>query len=312
MSLTNPIVTVIGAGAVGGYYGARLAQHGHQVHFLMRGHSSAVREQGLRVRSRDGDFSLRPDQIHVHHQARTLPKSDLILVTIKTTANDQLAELVAPAVKADSAIVTMQNGLGNEQLLADHFGADRILGGMAFVCINRTAPGEIAHTDHGLIRLGEFSGGPTERTRRIAEILVASKIPCQALQDLTHGRWEKLVWNVPFNGLGALLDLTTDRLIGSPEGLNLVHRLMSEVIGTATAVGVRFPADIAQQKIEHTQTMGPYKTSTQIDRQMGRPLEVEAIFGKPLEAARNRNIATPYLEMLYNALRLLASQAIPR
>jgi 2-dehydropantoate 2-reductase len=305
MSLSNPIVSVIGAGAVGGYYGARLAQHGYAVHFLMRGHSAAAREKGLRVHSKDGDFSLAPDQIHVHHEPGTLPKSDLILVTIKTTANDKLPELIAPAVKADSAIVTMQNGLGNEELLAQHFGQNKILGGMAFVCINRTAPGEISHTDHGLIRLGEFRGGPTERTRRIAEIFASSKIPCQVLDDLTHGRWEKLVWNVPFNGLGALLDLTTDRLIGSAEGMALVLPLMEEVIQTATGVGVHFPPDIIQQKIDHTRTMGPYKTSTQIDRQMGRPLEVEAIFGNPLRVAKSHHIATPALEMLYNMLRLL-------
>jgi 2-dehydropantoate 2-reductase len=305
MSLENPIVSVIGAGAVGGYYGARLAQHGHEVHFLMRGHASAAKKSGLRVRSHAGDFSLSPDRIHVHESADSLPKSDLILVTIKTTANHRLAELIAPAVKGDSAIVTMQNGLGNEELLAEYFGAERILGGMAFVCINRTGPGEISHTDHGLIRLGEFSGGPGERTRRIAEILNASKIPCEVLDNLAHGRWEKLIWNVPFNGLGALLDLTTDRLIGSEEGLSLVRRLMEEVVQTAANVGVRFGLEIIQQKIIHTQTMGAYRTSTQIDRQMGRPFELEAIWGKPLAVAKKHHAVTPELEMLYNMLRLL-------
>jgi 2-dehydropantoate 2-reductase len=307
MSLEQPIIAVIGAGAVGGYYGARLAQGGYRVHFHMRGDAQFVRQNGLHIQSRDGDFSLSPNQISAHEQTQTMPKADLIVVTLKTTANDQLANLLAPIVKEDSAILTLQNGLGNEQILADKFGKERVLGGMAFVCINRIGPGRIAHTDHGMIQLGEFGfpEGDSPRARRIAQIFAACKIPCITIPNLVYGRWEKLLWNIPFNGLGALLDLSTDRLIGTEDGLALVRQLMTEVGHTAAKLGVNFPPNLIEKKIDYTRTMGAYKTSTQIDRQKRRSLEVEAIWGHPLRQAAELAVPTPALEMLYHMLNLI-------
>jgi len=304
MNLDDPVIAVIGAGAVGGYYGARLAQHGHHVHLLMRSDAAVVRQSGLRIDSRDGDFSLAPSQIHVHDDPRSLPQADLLLITLKTTANDRLGELAGPAVKDDSVILTLQNGLGNEQRLAELFGAQRVLGGMAFVCLNRLAPGHIVHSDHGKIQLGEYLGGPSPRARQIAALFRGSSVPCQVLENLAYGRWEKLVWNIPFNGLGALLDLTTDRLIGSPDGLALVTRLMQEVIDTSKALHLQLPDNMIQKEIEYTRTMGPYKTSTQIDRQKKRPLEVEGIWGEPLRTAQRNGVATPALETLYLMLKM--------
>src|ERR1700677_416758 len=145
----DPIIAFIGAGAVGGYYGARLVQHGHRVHLLTHSDCRHIKESGLQIRSRDGDFSLQPAQINVYDDPRHMPKADLVVVTLKTTANDRLREFIEPVLKPDSILLTLQNGLGNEELLSELFGAERVIGGMAFVCINRTAPGQIAHTDHG-------------------------------------------------------------------------------------------------------------------------------------------------------------------
>src|SRR5688572_2236170 len=147
-------ISVVGAGALGGYYGARLAQHGHEVHFLFRSDYDAVRARGLTIKSVDGDFALPATHVRAHRDPREMPKSDLVLVTIKSTANHTIPDLVAPLLHETTAILTLQNGLGNEDLLAHHFGAGRVLGGMAFVCINRVAAGVIHHTDHGQIRLG--------------------------------------------------------------------------------------------------------------------------------------------------------------
>ena len=119
----------------------------------------------MRIQSLDGDFNLAPAQINAYADPREMPKADLVIVTLKTTANDQLDSLIRPLLKPNTAILTLQNGLGNEQILADLFGKKNVLGGMAFVCINRIAPGHIVHSDHGLIRLGEFSN-PTASQRR--------------------------------------------------------------------------------------------------------------------------------------------------
>lgn len=308
MPTTHPSIAVIGTGAVGGYYGARLAQNGNPVHFLLRSDYDAVRGKGLSIESHAGDFQLPPDRLHVYNDPREMPKVDLVLVTLKTTANGQFEPLIRPLLKDDTAILTIQNGLGNEERLAELFGAKRILGGMAFVCINRAGPGLIRHTDHGIIRLGEFNGGPSDRASEIAEMFNASKVPCEVLADLKFGRWSKLIWNIPFNGLGAVLDLTTDRLLDNDNGMRLLTALMAEVIAAAAAVGVRLPPDIIDIQIRHTRTMGAYRSSMQIDRQEKRPLEIESILGEPLRQARKAGISTPNLEMLYEMACLVDRQ----
>lgn len=308
MQTNRPSIAIIGAGALGGYYGARLAQHGYPVYFLLRSDYETVQRNGLIVESCAGHFRLSPDQLNVYNDPRQMPKADLVLVTLKTTANDQFEPLIRPLLKEDTAILTIQNGLGNEDRLAELFGAQRVLGGMAFVCINRTAPGIISHTAHGIIRLGEFNSGPSERATRIAEMFKASHVQCEVLADLKFGRWSKLVWNIPFNGLGAVLDLTTDRLLDNEHGLHLVRELMTEVTAAAAAQGACLPADIIDVNIRNTREMGAYRSSMQIDRQERRPMEIESILGEPLRQARRAGVNTPKLEMLYQSAWLIDRQ----
>jgi 2-dehydropantoate 2-reductase len=301
----GPIIAVVGAGAVGTYYGGRLAQHGHQVHFLLRSDYEVVRRQGWTVRSHHGDFVLPPDRIQVHDQPGQMPPADLVIVTLKATANDQYETLIRPLIKRDTLILTLQNGLGNEERLAELFGAERILGGLAFVCINRISPGVIQHLDYGLIRLGQFVEGSTAKAEPVLSLFKHCKIECNLLQSLQCGRWEKLVWNVPFNGLGAVLDLTTDRLVGDETGLELVRRIMNEVVLAAKGQGVTLAENVVEEKINHTLNMGPYRSSMQIDRQLRRPMEVEAILGEPVRAANRAGIPVPYMTMLYQLGKLV-------
>ena len=306
MNVDRPTIAVVGAGAVGGYYGARLAQHGHDVHFLLRSDYETVRSRGLVVESCDGNFSLSAKDVRVYDDPRRMPGADLVVVTLKSTSNDQFEKLITPLVKDGTVILTLQNGLGNEERLAELFGAGRVLGGMAFVCINRVGPGRISHTDHGVIRLGDFTPpGRSPRAERIAALFNASRIKCEVLDDLRWGRWQKLTWNIPFNGLGATFDLTTDRLIGSDDGRRMVADLIREVIAAARADGVELPESLVETQINNTTTMGPYRSSMQVDRQEGRPMEVEAILGEPLRRAHAHGVATPILEGLYRAARVV-------
>jgi 2-dehydropantoate 2-reductase len=302
----RPRVAVVGAGAVGGYYGGRLARHGHDVHFLLRGDYDAVRRNGIRVVSCDGDFDLPPGSLNVYDDPGRMPQADLVFITLKATSNDAYARLIPPLLHDETAILTVQNGLGNEDKLGELFGVKRVLGGMAFVCINRAGPGLIRHIDHGMIRLGESEPpGRSPRADSIVALFQAAGVRCEVLEDLRRGRWEKLVWNVPFNGLGAVMDLTTDRLIATEAGRDLVARLMREVIEAARADGAELAAHagaaerIIQRQIENTRTMGAYMSSMQIDRREGRPMEVEAILGEPLRRARCRGVSTPLLRALY-------------
>jgi 2-dehydropantoate 2-reductase len=296
-------IAIIGTGAVGGYYGGRLAQHGHDLHFLLRSDYAYVREHGLAVRSIGGDFALPPEEMHVYNDPAAMPTVDLVVVALKSTENHQFARLITPLLHDTTAILTLQNGLGNEEGLAQLFGARRVLGGIAFTCINRTGPGVIEHLDHGLIRVGEFEGqARSERAHAIAAMFNASSVKAQVVDDLRAGRWDKLVWNVPFNGLGALLDLTTDRLLDSPQGEATVLAVMKEVVAAAKADGVTLAPDVLAKKIALTRTMGPYRSSMQLDRQAKRPLEVEAIIGRPLRIAQAAHVAVPLMELLYFAL----------
>ncbi|HUB26512.1 MAG TPA: 2-dehydropantoate 2-reductase [Tepidisphaeraceae bacterium] len=302
---SSPTIAIIGSGAVGCYYGGRLAQHGLPVHFLLRASYDGIRQRGLVVKSLDGDFALPPDEVNAYRNPQQMPKADLVMVALKTTANGMFRSLVGPLLKEDTVILTIQNGLGNEETLAELFGRERIVGGLAFVCINRMADGSIHHLDHGQIKLAEFDRPPQPRTARIAELFNGSQVRCEVLDNLRYARWEKLVWNVPFNGLGAVLDKTTDLLIGTPEGEALVRSLMAEVIATAERLDLHYPADLADQKIANTRTMGAYRTSMQIDRQQGRPLEIDSILRRPLEIALSNNVAAPCLQTLYRMASLL-------
>ena len=305
MSDWRPVIAVIGAGAVGGYYGGRLAQHGQDVHFLLRSDYRAVAEKGLDIRSCYGDFALSPRQVHVYDSPQRMPKADLVVITMKATSNDQFAQLITPLVGPKTMILTLQNGLGNEEQLARLFGADRILGGLCFVCINRIAPGVIHHIDYGLIRIGAHLPENAPVAQKVVDLFASSGIECELLEQLAYGRWEKLVWNVPFNGLGAVLGMATDVLVNTEPALELVRGLMEEVLAAARGAGIELPANMPDLKIQHTQRMGAYKSSMQIDRELGRPMEVEAILGEPVRAAERMGVAVPKLRMLYRLAQLV-------
>ena len=312
MNRGNPAIAIIGAGAVGTYYGARLAQHGQDVHFLLRSDYDTVAKNGMVIQSCAGDFSLTPNELKIYRDVREMPKADCVIVTLKTTSNELFEPLIRPLIKDETDILTLQNGLGNEDQLAGLFGAERILGGMAFTCINRIGPGVIAHTSHGYIRIGEFRGGPSERASVLSEMFNQGNVPCDVLPSLAYGRWEKLLWNFPFNGLSAVLDQTTDRLLSTPQGEQLVEEIMREVIAAAGSDGVTLPASLIPTNISRTHEMGAYRTSMHIDRQMRRPMEVEAILGEPVRRAAANGIATPCMKTLYHLAAMTAKGLIRR
>lgn len=316
-------IAVVGCGAVGSFYGAKLAHAGQEVHFLLRSDYDAVRRKGLLVRSGRGDFRVWPRCAQAPEQ---IGQSDLVLIGLKTTANEQFARLLRPLVGAGTAVLTLQNGLGNEERLAELFAPGQILGGLCFVCLNRLEPGLVHHIDHGQVILGEFQGWPEPRTHTIAGLLRAAGVPCSVTDNLARAHWEKLTWNIPFNGLGvasaagleAVLSgrwegdarglsacLTTDRLLADAGWARLVLELIEEVIRGARALGFDLPDDLAQTQIARTRTMGGYKPSTLIDFERRQALELEALFLEPLRRARQAGVAAPRLEALCRVLQEL-------
>jgi 2-dehydropantoate 2-reductase len=315
-------IAVVGCGAVGSYYGAMLCRAGHDVHFLLRSDYEVVKGEGVQIRSSAGDFRARPQCANTPEEIGT---SDVVLIALKTTANAEYAKLLPPLVSPHTAVVTLQNGLGNEAQLARVFPEEQILGGLCFVCLNRTAPGVIEHLAHGLIVLGEFGRRPESRTFEIACAFENAGVPCKVTDNLARTHWEKLVWNVPFNGLGvasaagynALLSqptivdsalghcLTTDKLLTDARWEALVSELMDEIIAAANALGLAVAASLRDIQITRTRTMGAYKASTLLDFELGRPLELESLFLEPLRQARQVGVTVPRLSALCAVLQQL-------
>ena len=317
-------IAVVGCGAVGSYYGARLCRTGQEVHFLLRSDFEVVRQKGVAVRSTAGDFTIHP------HCARTpdeIGVCDVVLIGLKTTANDQFPKLLPPLVGPETAVVTLQNGLGNAEQLAQLFPPEQILSGLCFVCLNRIEPGVIQHLKYGTIVLGEFQRPAGPRTQALAEMFRETTVPCKVTDNLAQAQWEKLVWNIPFNGLGvagaAGYDdltqlpsanshlrsvgpvLTTDKLLADPRWKKLLRDLMLEVIAAASALGFEIPVALAEEQIERTRTMGAYKASTLLDFELGRPLELESMFFEPLRRAQKAGVPVPRLTRICEVLQRL-------
>ncbi|MEM7699345.1 MAG: 2-dehydropantoate 2-reductase [Verrucomicrobiota bacterium] len=292
-----PTIAVVGAGAVGCYYGARLTA-ASEVSFLMRSDLDAVRQNGLQIRSPQGDFQINP--VRAFGDSAEIGPVDLVLVAIKTTANEALPELIRPLLKGSSCLLTVQNGLGNEALLKTHFPEHSILGGVCFVCINRTAPGEISHLAHGRIELASLDPSESEKANAVAELFQSVGIPCEALPNLDEVRWRKLIWNIPFNGLSiAAGGLTTDRILADPALAKRTRLLMEEVVATAESFGVSIDRAFVDLNISRTTEMDAYRPSSLIDWEAGREVELESIWGEPLRAAQAAQVATPELAKLY-------------
>ncbi len=310
-------IVIVGCGALGTFYGAKLWRDGREVHFLLRSDYDAVRTRGVAIVSPEGDFNARPSCARAPEE---IGPADLVIIGLKTTANDQFPKLLPPLVGPQTAVLTLQNGLGNEEELATLFPPAQLLGGLCFVCLNRVAPGVVQHLGHGRVVLGEFGRWPEPRTHDLCTMFKRAGVPCEVTDDLARAHWEKLVWNIPFNGLGvaasAGLDavargkpsratgscLSTDQLLANPAWLRIVRELMMEVVHAARALGLNVEESLVDTQITRTRTMGAYKASTLIDFERGQPLELESLFLEPLRRARRAGVPTPRLEALCSVL----------
>lgn len=290
---------------MGCYYGGMLAHSGCDVRFLMRSDLDAVRNGGLTIRTRGTEVHL--TKVNAAATAAEIGPCDLVIIALKATSNASLDELIPPLLHEHTALLTLQNGLGNDEYLAGRWGAERVMGGLCFVCLNRIAPGVIEHFDHGTISIGEFVGGPQARTRELVEAFVHAGVEAQAVENLLTERWRKLLWNIPFNGLAIAAGGATVADVLADDGLRASARaLMSEVLDAARRLGHEIPDSFADFQIERSHSMGAYRPSSLIDWELHRPVEVEAIWGEPLRRGQAAGAEMPRLELLYRLLRRLA------
>lgn len=297
-------IGVIGTGAIGGYYGAMLARAGEDVRFLMRSDLETVKRDGLTIHTRGQTLHL--PKVTCAKSPEEIGPCDLVVIALKATANRVLETLLPPVLTPQTALLTLQNGLGNEEFLASRWGEQRVMGALCFVCINRTAPGVINHVDHGSISVGEFNRPAAARTHAVVEAFRRAEIEANAVDNLVAERWRKLLWNIPFNGLAIAAGGATVADVLADDGLReLARQLIGEALEAARKLGHEIPTSFAEFQIERSYSMGPYKPSSLIDWELRQPVEVEPIWGEPWRQGVAAGAAMPRVEMLYRLLQRL-------
>ncbi|WP_369959375.1 putative 2-dehydropantoate 2-reductase [Pseudomonas benzenivorans] len=307
----NPRIGVIGTGAIGGFYGLMLARAGFDVHFLLRSEFATVAEQGLQLNSAvHGALHLKP--VQAYRAAADMPRCDWLLVGAKTTSNAELAPVIAQVAADGAKVLLLQNGLAVEEALRPLLPESlHLLGGLCFICAHRAAPGVVEHQALGAVNLGYHSGPVSDGAQRqqIAEegaaLFKAAGLDSTALADLEQGRWQKLVWNVPYNGLSVLLNAGTGALMADPDSRALIQALMQEVADAALACGQRLPEGYPGKLLAATDRMPDYWPSMYHDFAQHRPLELQAIYAAPLAAAEQAGCDMPRVRALYQALCFL-------
>ncbi|MBU3054966.1 putative 2-dehydropantoate 2-reductase [Pseudomonas indica] len=307
----RPRIGIIGTGAIGGFYGVMLARAGFDVHFLLRSEFAPVAERGLQLNSAvHGALALHP--VQAYRDAAEMPPCDWLLVGAKTTSNAALVPAIVQAAAPGAKVVLMQNGLAVEDALRPALPDSlHLLGGLCFICVHRSAPGVIEHQALGAVNLGYHSGPAADSAQRQAiveegaALFRAAGLDSSAMASLDQARWQKLVWNVPYNGLSVLLNAGTTALMGNPDSRALIEALMEEVVQGAAACGHVLPEGFAGKLLAATDRMPDYLPSMYHDFVQARPMELEAIYAAPLAAAAQAECELPRMRMLYRALRFL-------
>lgn len=305
-------IAIIGTGAVGGYYGGLLQRAGFDLHFLLHNDYEYVRKNGLQIESPDGNFSLSDVSAYAHPQK--MPPCDLVIVALKTTENHLLPEILPYVIKENGIALTLQNGLGSDEAIAACVGAERVMGGLCFLCANKLGPGHIRHLDYGLITLGEYRSdrrpaGITPRLKMLETDIASAGISVKSIEDLLLARWKKLVWNIPFNGLTVIYNTLTDQLLKEPETRHQCEVLMHEVATASRACARPIEAVFLDKMMADTERMKPYAPSMKLDFDRGRPMEIESIYGYPLRAATAAGVEMPETKRLYDRLKTLDASA---
>ncbi len=308
----KPRIAIIGAGALGCYYGARLAKAGEEVHFLARSGRAALTARGLKVKTPTERITVR--KVQVYGSSMEIGPCDLVIIATKATSNDVLKNILPPLLGPETIVLTLQNGLGVEEPIAEIVGPGRVIGAICYIGCVRKAPGVVECSFPGLMTIGKFGRPAGERTQAVAALWRRAGVKCTAQDNLEAQRWHKLVWNVPFNGLAIVAGATTDVLLAD-EGMRLLaRRLMEEVVEAAAKFGHEIPRSFVDLQFERTAKMGRYKPSSLIDFEEGRDLEIEEIWGEPVRRAKAVGAAVPRMEMLYWLIkqRLAARAAAAR
>lgn len=297
-------VAVMGSGAVGGYFGAKLASAGHQVAFIARGaHLAAMRANGLLVKSSDGDLHIRHAQFIA--DAAAIGHVDLILFCVKSYDTAKAAETIKPMVAGQTFILSLQNGIDNPAELARVHGEKHVLPAVVYVGAQISAPGVVNHTTGGRIVFGQSDGAVGDRLKVLQQTLIAAGIPCDVSHDIRKVQWTKLLWNAPFCAISCLTRANTKQIVESPTLVKLAVDCMAEVQAAARLDQVDLPAQLFDDVLNFSRGLGDFKPSMLQDLEAGKPLEYEAFNGYVAKLLQGAGQPAPVNEIFYAMLKYI-------
>ena len=291
---------VVGTGAIGGYYGGRLAWSGKEVHFLLHSDYEYVKQNGLKVDSVAGNFHL--PTVRAYQSAADMPPCDVVFVCLKTTREDILRDLLPPLLHENTWVVLIQNGIGVEAAVRRMFPGVHLAAGIAYICSGKFGPGYIRHQDLGHLSIAPYEE-PMENPvlQQTVEDLRAAGVEAQ-IDDYQGIRWRKCVWNIPYNGLTVVMNCTTRELLSNPATCELVRRITAEVVRAGNACGAHIEAEAIERNIEMTRNMVPYSPSMKLDFDFGRKMEIEYLYTHAIAEAARQGVDMPLTRMLEEQL----------
>jgi len=314
---------IAGAGAIGAYIGARMAQAGFDVTLFARGpHLRAMQERGVQVKSSDGDFVARPA---IAGSLEEVGPVDVVFLGVKAHALPLLAPQLKPVLGPETTVVSTQNGIpwwyfqgfGGEYeglrlervdpggVISATIAAKNVVGSIIYFATEIPAPGVIQHTEGNRITLGEPDGSRSDRIRAIAEALVASGFRCPVTTRIRHEIFVKLLGNASFNPVSALTRATLVQIARDPGAASVIRNIMQEVEAVSNKLGMELPISI-DQRIAGAEKVGEHKTSMLQDLEAGRPMELEALVGSVVELGERVGLPMTCTRTVYNCTKLLA------
>ena len=299
-------IGLVGCGAVGSFYGLMLKQAGEDVHFHLRSNYEDVKKEGFSLiqQSRGGEIN-KIKNASIYRNTNEIGVCDWVMIATKTTANSDIPDLIAPMVGEKTSFLTLQNGMGNVESLAEAFGKDRlVVGGLCFTCINRINPSTIKSLLPGYVQFGQIGSPLSQNANRIVDRFENAGVKVRRANSLDDALWRKLCWNIPFNGLCIVGGgITTDLILSSSELRGRAENLMQEIQSAAKEYGVIIEDTFLEKQFSLTEPMGPYKPSSLIDFLAGKPIEIGSIWGEPLRRGQKKGVLMPELEKLYSELK---------
>lgn len=293
-------VAVVGAGAVGGYFGGLLAKGGADVTFIARGkHVGALRARGLTVKSWMGDFSIR---VRATDDPAEVGPVDLLLFCVKSYDTESAIHQVLPMVGQQTLVLSLQNGIDNEERIACFVGREKVLAGVAYIGASILEPGIVCHQESGRIVFGEVDGGLSRRVIELKAFFDQCNLPAEGSPEMRKVLWTKLAWNAPFNAINTLIGGPVKAIIAYPHTFELARRVTEEVVTVANALGIPLVFEQVWEKNVTFSREYDVKTSMLQDLEAGKPLEHEALNGVIIKKAVERGLQAPYNFALYTLL----------